>query len=160
MTAIDEEVETEEHIPKICLSRKCDALSRYFREANLRINLEEQNRRLKEERALYKNAMDSLLAMVKELLSPNYPAINFLRERLKNIPEVTQAYFFITDQVINLWIVTKEEDFEAEMKIADILGELISVFSNLRFDFMIIPRYDIALNEVAPEDSQVIFSRT
>jgi len=159
MTAIDEEVETEEHIPKICLSIKCDALSRYFREATLRIDLERQIRKLKEERSSYRDAIDCLLAMVKELMSPNFPAVNFFRERIKDIPKVTQAYYFVTNEVINLLVITEEEDFEAEMEIADTLVELMSLFKNLRFDFMIIPKYDTRLDEIVPKDSQVIFSR-
>ena len=161
MTMHEEEVEIEEdYVPKICLSRKCGLLSGYFKEANLRINLEDQIRELKEQKAEYENAMDSLLSMVRELLSPHYPAINFFREKLANIPQVTQAHYFVTDQVINLWIITGEEDFEAELQIADSLVELMRIFKNLRFDFMIIPNYDMAIEQIVPEDSQIIYPRT
>lgn len=149
----------KKYVPKICLSRKCGLLSGYFREANLRINLEDQIRELKEQKVEYKNAMDTLLSLVKELLSPNYPAINFFRERLANIPQVTQAHCFVTDQVINLWTIIEKEDFEAEMQIADSLVELMRIFKNLRFDFMIIPKYDMAIEQIVPEDSQIVYSK-
>jgi hypothetical protein len=154
-----EEEKVGEQIHKRCLTRKCSALSGYIRESNLRINLERQNRKLAEQNSIYKKAIDSLIAMVGELLSPHYPVTNFLREHLQDIPRVTKAYSFITDNVINLWIITEEEDFEAEMEIADTLRELFSVFRNLSFDFMIIPRYDMNMEEAVPKDSQVIFSR-
>ena len=160
MTMLEEKVEIEEdHVPKICLSKKCGLLSGYFRETNRRINLEDQIRELKERKAEYENAIDSLLSMVKELLSPDYPAINFFREKLANIPQVTQAHCFVTDQVINLWTIIEEEDFEAEMQIADSLVELMRIFKNLRFDFMIIPKYDMAIEQIVPEDSRIIYSK-
>ncbi|MEM2970898.1 MAG: hypothetical protein QW270_00535 [Candidatus Bathyarchaeia archaeon] len=158
MSMLDE-VESE-HVPRECLSRKCVALSEYFRESALRIDLERQNKKLKKQNALYRKAVDSLLASIKELLHPYYPAINLLRERLKEIPKVTQAYYFVTEEVINLWIITEEENFETEMKIIENLRELFSVFRNLLFDFMIIPRDDIPLEEIIPANSQLIFSRT
>ena len=161
MTMLEEEVEIEEdHVQKICLSKKCSLLTGYFRETNRRINLEEKNRELREQNSIYKHAMDSLLGVIKELLNPNYPALNFFREKLMNTSQVTQAYYFVTDQVINLWIITEEEDFDAEMQIADSLVELMRIFRNLKFDFMIIPKYDIPIEQIVPENSQIMYSRT
>jgi len=160
MTMYEEKTVTrKKHVPKNCLSRKCGLLSGYFRDANLLTNLEDQIRGLKEQKVEYENAIDSLLSMVKELLSPNYPAINFFREKLANIPQVTQSHYFVTGQVINLWTIIEEEDFEAEMQIADSLVELMRVFRNLRFDFMIIPKYDMTIEQIVPEDSQIIYSK-
>lgn len=159
MSVLTEEETRAKQIPRACLSRKCNAISGYFREESLRIDLERQNKKLKKKNALYREAIDSLIGSIKDLLHPHYPAINLLREKLTNIPRVIKACYFVTDAVINLWIITEEEDFEAEMQIASALRELFSIFENLRFDFMIIPKYDMRLEEVIPEDSQMIFSK-
>lgn len=161
MTLHEKKVEIkEDYVPKICLSRKCGLLTGYFRETNRRINVEEKNRELREQNSIYKHAVDSLLGLIKELLNPNYPAINFFKEKLMNISQVTQANYFVTDQGINLWVITEEEDFDAEMQIADSLVELMRIFRNLKFDFMIIPRYDIPIEQIVPKNSQIMYSRT
>jgi hypothetical protein len=157
---MSELVNEEDFAPKTCLSKKCSALSEYIKETSLRIDLEKQIKTLKKQNASYKEAVGSLLVAIQDLLTPQYPAINFLRERLRSIPKVAQAYYFLTEDVINLWIITKEEDFEAEKKIADALVDLMSIFKNLRFDFMIIPNSDACLHETMPENSKIIVSGT
>ena len=142
-----------------CLEEECPVLKGYLRESALRMDLERQNKKLKEEIALYRKAVDSLLKSIKELLHPHNPAIIFLRERLKKIPKVTQAYYFVTDNVINIWIEIEEEDYEVEMKIIEILRELFYIFRNLLFDFMIVPKGDVSLKEFMPENYQTIFLR-
>jgi len=159
MAILKESLSGDEVIRKSCLEKECPALRRYFRESVLRMDLERQNRKLKEENALYREAVDSLLRSIKELLHPYSPAIIFLRERLKEIPKITQAYYFVTDDVINIWIEIEEEDYEAEMKIIENLRELFYIFQNLLFDFMIVPKGDVPLKESMPEDYQTIFIR-
>jgi hypothetical protein len=155
------ELETENvRVPQPCFSRKCGAMSGYIKESNLRINLERQNKKLKEQNVLYKTATGSLLAMIKDLLSPNYPAVNFVRERLRDISAVSKAYYFVSDAVVNLWFFTEKEDFDAEMRIADTFCELASIFTNMRFDLMVIPKAQTQAENLLPSDIELFFSRT
>jgi hypothetical protein len=57
-------------------------------------------------------------------------------------------------------VVADGEDFETEMEIADAFRELMSIFRNLRFDYMVIPKSDIPLDEIIPKDSVVVYSKT
>lgn len=157
MSVIKEE---EVGVPRICLSIKCKAKSEYLREATLRINLERQLAKITEENSLYKDAISSLLASVNELLRPDYPAFIFLREHLQNTKEVVGVSYCFTDDVINIWIVIDEENFEVEMKIAETLRELLSLFRNLRFDFIVIPKYETHLESLIPNDARMLYSRT
>lgn len=149
---------SEEFIPKVCLSTPCKAIKEYFRETSLRIDLERQNREIREENALYQEAISSLLNVIKNILTPNFPANNLLREKLKNIPNVINAYTFVNNDVINYWIIIEEENFEDELEIADAFRETLSVFNNLLFDFIIIPRQGVSLEKIVPKNSQLIYS--
>jgi len=159
MVALEENPSKTKVIPNICLEEGCPALKGYFRESVLRMDLERQNKKLREENAYYRKAIGSLLKSIKELLHPHNPAIRFLRERLKDIPEVTQAYYFVFNDVINIWIEIEEEDYEVEMKIINSLRELFYIFSNLLFDFMIVPKGEIPLEKLVPVDRQIILVR-
>lgn len=159
MTVLEEEEDRSKEVLEVCMSKKCAALSGYFRESALRMDLERQNEKLREQNVLYRKAISTLLSSIRELLHPYCPAINFLRERLKDVPKVTQVFYFITDNVVNLWIITEEEDFETEMKIVENLRELFSIFRNLLFDFMIIPKGETPLEELIPQNAERVFSR-
>ena len=152
--------EEEVGVPRICLAMKCRAKTEYFREASLRIDLEQQLARMTRENEIYKDAVNSLLVRVSELLRPDYPALNFVRERLHNMREVAKVLYFLTEDIINIWIVIDEENFEVEMKIARTLRELASVFRNLRFDFMVIPTHETPLESLIPNDTKTLYSRT
>lgn len=145
--------------PEVCLSRKCGLRGEYFRETLRREKLEKQLERVTAENQKYKRAVTVLLSSIGDLLKPDHAALNLLRERLFPIPEVTGLHYFVSDGVINLWIVTREENFEIEMRIADSLVELFSIFRTLRFDFVIIPRYDLSLEEILPSESVRLFSK-
>lgn len=138
-------------VPKVCFSKECAIKSEYFREAVRGVDLEKQLKKIRKENMLYRNAMNALLLGIKELLTPDNAVLNLLRERLYHVKEVTDIYYFVTNEVINIWIAIKEENFEAEMEIAEILCELTSTFRNLRFDYMVIPKYDMALEEYLPQ---------
>lgn len=150
-------VESEKGIiPKVCFSRECTLKSEYFRTALRKVNLEKQLKKLRKENTLYKAAMSALLLEIKELLTPDHAVLNFLRERLCHIEEISDICYFVTNEVINFWIAIEEEDFEVEMEIAEILCELTSTFRNLRFDYMVIPKYDTSLEEYLPQGTQRI----
>lgn len=152
MSMIQEEKTTTE-----CLARSCKIKSEYFREAIRRSSLEKELRRITRENELYKKATNLLMLEINDLLKPNSAAIKFVKESLSKMPEVDSSYYFVKNEVINIWIITKEENFEAEIKIAEILRELLHIFENLRFDFMVIPKYEIKLKEILSSDSEKIF---
>jgi len=158
MSVIPEEEEIG--VPRICLSMKCGAKTEYLREASLRVNLEHQLTKITTENKIYKDAIDSLLASVNELLRPDYPALIFVKERLQDMREVVELSYFLTDDIVNIWIVIDRENFEVEMKIAETLRELASVFRNLRFDFMVIPKHETPLESLIPNDGKTLYSRT
>ena len=160
MMVFRDELLKDEVIRKSCLEEECPALKSYFKESNLRIDLERQNEKLKEENALYRAAIASLLEALKEALHPRSPIINFLKEQLNKIPQVTQAHYFVTDNVVNIWIEIEKDDYEIEMRVIKTLHELYRIFRNLLFDFMIVPRNDVSLREMLPEDHRTIFIRS
>lgn len=140
-----------------CLARSCKLKSEYFKEAVRRASLEKELRRITRENKFYKSAMNLLMVEVNELLKPNSAAIKFVKENLAKIPEIDSVYYFVKNGIINIWVMTKEENFEAEMKIADTLRELLYIFESLRFDFMVIPKYEMKLEEILSPDSKKIF---
>jgi len=146
-------------IPEGCLSRRCNVRSLYLRETLQREELERELEKVTVENEIYKKAVALLLSSIKDLLKPDHVALNLLKERLLPIIEVSSLHYFVVDGVINLWIITREENYEAEMKIAESLADLFSLFRNLRFDFMIIPKYDLRLEEVLPSESITVFSK-
>jgi hypothetical protein len=156
---IIKQVTSGDFSPEKCITKKCSAVSGYVKEINRRINVEKQNKELVKENALYQEAIDSLLLMVRDLVTPNFPAMEFLQQKLVNVPEVTQTHKFVRDEVINFYIITQFEDFNAEMKIADSIRQLISVFKNLRFDYMVIPKCDMNLDDIIPKDAKLIYSK-
>lgn len=156
---VTKQITLEDFSPEKCMTKKCSVVSGYLKEINLRINVEKQNKELVKENALFQEAINSLLLMVRDLVTPNYPAMEFLQQKLVDIPEVVQTYSFVRDEIINLWIITQYEDFEAEMKIADSMRQLLSVFRNIRFDYMVIPKYDASLEDAVPQDSKLIYSK-
>jgi hypothetical protein len=78
--------------PEKCMTKKCPACSGYVKEINKRINVEKQNKELVKENALYQKAIDSLALMVRDLVTPNYPAMEFLNQKLGDIPQVIHTY--------------------------------------------------------------------
>jgi hypothetical protein len=45
------------------------------------------------------------------------------------------------------------------MKIADSIRQLMAIFRNIRFDYMVIPNYNSALEDVIPQDSKLIYTK-
>ena len=145
-------------VPKNCLATKCKAMNEYFKETNLRINLERQNREIKEQNIMYQEAISSLLNMIKGMFTPNFPANNLFREYLQNIMNVNSAYSFINNEVINYWVIIKEENFKTELEIANAFRQVVLIFRNFLFDLMIIPKQGLSLEDIVPANSQLIFS--
>jgi len=150
---------TKPPVPKECLTKECGLKGLYFREAIYREDLERQLRRVTAQKERYRRATVALLSEIKELLSPDHAALNLLRERLNPINEVCGLYYFVSEGIINLWVIVNEDNFEVETKVAEYLSELFSIFRNLRFDFMIIPRDDLDLSEILPSGSRKVFSK-
>jgi len=151
--------QNDEFFPQTCISKKCLTMRQYIKEVNRRINVDKQNKMLLKENILYQTALDSLSAMIRDLVNPNYPAIEFVRERLSDITKVYKAYYFVSEDIINIWVVTEDEDFDSEIEIADMFRELMVIFKNLKFDYMVIPKYNIALEEIMPKEATVIYSK-
>jgi len=151
--------ETEILTPRKCLSERCELRSAYLRETLRAETLKKQLQRVTEQNEAYKKAVTTLLSNISDLLKPSNSALVLLKERLFPLPQVSSLYYFVSDGVINLLIITQEEDFETEMRIAESLTELFSVFSDLRFDFMIIPKYDLDIKEILPSMSKKLFSK-
>jgi len=155
MSILEEPEEKRLVTSEICL-RRCEFRSAYFREAVRYVNLERELERVTEQNELYKKAISLLLLEIKELLEPNYAALNLFKKRMSLIPEVTGVYYFIQNEVINIWTIIEKENFDVEMKIAESQCELLSIFQNLRFDFMVIPRCDRRLEDILPPNSMKI----
>lgn len=145
--------------PAECLAKRCDVRRMALRKTIEVEELEEQLRRVSKEKELYEEAVVVLMSTIKEMLRPDHAALNLLKGRLAGIPEILALHYFVSDGVINIWIVTKEENLKIEMEIADSLAELFHVFRNLRFDFMIVPKHDLDPQELLPSDSIAVFSR-
>ena len=146
-------------VPRICLARECGLKTLYFREVVHAEELLKQLERVTKKNQIYREAIASLLSSVKELLKPDHAALNLLKERLSSVAEVLGVYYFVKNEVITLWVLIKEENFEAEMEIADSLAELFSVFRNLRFDFMVVPVYDMEIKKILPHEAEMVFSK-
>lgn len=156
MTTYEKEIPV---VPRTCLARECGLKSLYLKETVRAEKLLKQLQRITEKNEIYRKAIDSLLSSVKELLKPDHAALNLLKERLTPVEEVLGLYYFVSNEVINLWILIREENFEAEMEIADSLGELFSVFRNLRFDFIVVPLYNMEINKILPREMKKVFSK-
>lgn len=129
----------------------------FLRELTLREYSEAISARLKKENKFYRNAIKSILSEIKELTKPNHAAMNFIRMELQDEPEILNAYYFVRDDVINIWAIIKKENLDIEGKVAEALGKMFSIFQNLKFDFMIIPIQHLKLNDFLPSDSKRIF---
>lgn len=137
-----------------CLSRKCEIRSFYFREAVAKINLERRISKLTRENKRYREAIDFLLAEVKELIKPQHSALTFYKRSLSDMTQVVGIYYFVTNEVINIWTILEKENYEVEMKIAKAQSELLSIFQGLRFDFMVIPKNGQKLEDIIPSNME------
>jgi len=92
-------------------------------------------------------------------LKPDHVILNLLKDRLSEMSDVLSLHYLISDGVINLWIIIREENFETEMRIAESLAELFRLFRDSRFDFMIVPKHDLAVDEYLPSGKSTVFSK-
>jgi len=142
--------------PKKCLSRRCGIRSLYFREAVERVSLERELERVTRQNQFYKEAVNTLLVELRELISPDNAALTMFKDRLSSIPGFLDAYYFVSDGVINIWTIIEKEDIDAEMKIAEAQCDLLYIFQSLRFDFMVIPKYDQDVSGFLPSEAKKI----
>lgn len=135
-------------------AKSCDL---FLKELVLREHFEEISTKLKKENEFYRNAIKSVLNGIKKMITPNHAVMNFLRTELKDELEILNAYFFVRDDVINVWVIIKNENLDVERMTAEVLGKMFSIFEDIKFDFMIIPIQGLKKEDILPLDSKKIF---
>ena len=156
---MSQEQAMEEPFSRRCLERSCELRSLFLKETTRREILEKQADRLRKEIQNYQLAIESLLSGICASIQADHASLMLLKERLENIDNVIGLRYSLREGVIYLWILEEKEDFESELAVAQELSDLFSTFSDLRFDFLIVPLKDFKAEEILPSTAKEVFSR-
>jgi hypothetical protein len=148
-----------EPLSKRCLEKPCDIRSLLLRETTKSEVLEKQIERLKSEVQNYQIAIESLLSGIRTSIQPSHTSLLILKERLEKIDNVLSLHYSLREGVIYLWILEEREDIESELAVTQELSDLFSTFSDLRFDFLIIPLEGLKAEEMLPSTAKEVFSK-
>lgn len=157
MMAQDQEM--EEVLSKGCLEKSCGVRSLLLRETTKSEVLEKQVERLKSEVQNYQMAIESLLSGIATSIQPRNASLLILKERLEKIGNVLSLHYSLREGVIYLWILEEREDIESELAVTQELSDLFSTFSDLRFDFSIIPLEGLKTEEMLPSTAKEVFAK-
>lgn len=124
---------------------KCDLRCRLEDERGKRIVLETRVEQ-------YKNDFALVLQQIVESF-----ALKHYVERLAGIPELEFIYLIRKEDILDVWTIISESNLEVEEKIANVQCELLRIYENLDFDFMIFPRFESNIDEFLPNDAEKIF---
>jgi len=83
----------------------------------------------------------------------------FFADRASKIPQVFAAYAVIEEGIIDLWTIVEGDLYEAEGKVIEVENELLDRFSDLSFDFMVLPKSNQKLQVIIPSNGIQIYSR-
>lgn len=100
----------------------------------------------------YKNDFAKVLRQVVESF-----ALKHYVDRLEEIPELEAVYLIKKEDILDIWTIITESNLEVEEKIANVQCELLRIYENLDFDFMIFPRFGANIVELLPNDAIKIF---
>lgn len=124
---------------------KCDLRCQLEDERGKRVILES---RVEE----YKNDFANVLRQVVESF-----ALRHYVDRLEEIPEVESIYLIRKEDILDIWTIITESNLEVEEKIANVQCEILRIYENLDFDFMIFPRFGSNIDEFLPNNAKKIF---
>ncbi|MHA1363954.1 MAG: hypothetical protein ACTSP1_15675 [Candidatus Freyarchaeota archaeon] len=135
-----------------------DHCSNLFDERELFVLLEEELKIIERENEKLKNTINTLLAGLSELLEPRNIALNFFTELVSEIPEVEEVYVTIRNETLDIWTVISNNERNTEWKVFEAEGILLETFPELRFDFLVIPKFP-ELHKNLPAGSRKIYSK-
>ncbi|WP_287588255.1 hypothetical protein [Candidatus Borrarchaeum sp.] len=120
---------------------------------------EHELREIKEKLGEYKTVTKMLFEIINRTLLPYNAVLNIYSEKISKIKEVEAVYIFLRDNVIDIWTIIKEDDFDVKRKIAEVQGEIVDVFQEVLFDFLILSKEDIEADQSLLEDSIEIYQK-
>nr|MDO8081864.1 hypothetical protein [Candidatus Freyarchaeota archaeon] len=93
-----------------------------------------------------------------KLFEPRSIALNFFTELVSNIPEVEEVYVTTHNEILDIWTVISNNERSTERKVFEAEGKLLETFPDLRFDFLVIPKYP-ELYQNLPSGSERIYNK-
>lgn len=127
----------------------------FFGECGLRLELEEERgRRVELEKNIeqYRNDFYKILHNVTETL-----ALRHYADRLSSICEVEAIYWVRKEEALDIWTILSEGNLQIEEKIAGVQCELMRIYGDLEFDFMVVPRFETEVDEILPRNAIKVF---
>lgn len=127
------------------------------KEVEHRLSVEHELKEVGHEKREYEKAFNSLFSTISKLLEPTNAAFNLFIERISQILDVEEVYVFMAEDAIDIWTITKKRNFDAEEKIIEAECEIMRIFRDIDFDFMILPREGRNLKEILPSNGKRIY---
>lgn len=86
-------------------------------------------------------------------------AMRFFADKAAKIPEVLAIYVIENRDYLDLWTVVDGDLYETEGKVIEIENELLDRFSDLSFDFMVLPKKNKKWQEIMPSSGRMLYFR-
>lgn len=66
-------------------------------------------------------------------------------------------FLYEKSEVYDLWFITEEDDFDLELDISEIIGELFEIFDTLLFDSLSFIIDEVNLDDLKKESYDIIY---
>lgn len=100
----------------------------------------------------YKNDFAQVLRRIAETL-----ALKHYVDRLLDFSGLEAVFFIKREEILDIWTIISESNLNIEERIAKVQCELMRIYENLDFDFMVLPRGEIDIEKLLPKDATRIF---
>ena len=101
--------------------------------------------------------IDSFLIVFRQIINNINPVYNYIRRRIETLENVKAVFLHEKSEVYDLWFITEEDDFNLELNISEIIGELFESFDTLLFDSLSFTVDEVNLDDLKKESYDIIY---
>ncbi len=106
---------------------------------------------------LRETIIDSFLTVFRQLINNINPIHNYIRRRVEPLESIKAVFLHEKSEVYDLWFIIEEDDFNLELNISQIIGELFEIFDTILFDSLSFTINEVNLDELKKESYGIIY---
>lgn len=101
--------------------------------------------------------LDSFLTVFRQIVNDINPVHNYIRSQVKSLENIKAVFLHEKSEVYDLWFIIEEDDFDLELNISEIIGELFERFDTLLFDSLSFTIDEVNLDDLKKESYDIIY---
>lgn len=103
---------------------------------------------------------NNYINVFKQAINFIQPIYNYIRKEVKSFEKILAVFLHQkVNEIYDLWFIIEEDDFNLEMSISKIIGDLIEIFDPILFDSLSFTKNEIDIENFIMDDYEVIFLR-